>query len=254
MWGEHSSALLVENQNLYKEVGVTTSMVELTDIKGVSDTRADNLVEEEYRTVSDVASADVDGLTGVRGVGQSTAESLVESAQTVLQEAHGVERVVEAESDDSSGDDVSIEDLEEINSDSPDGYNEPRDEEEVTAEDDDPDEIRDVDTSPELYDVEIEITEAEQYDYLVSALVQLRTQNITSSNEQAQMANNILDEVRTVSGVGTFTLTVDSGELNTLHSAVKQVATSYQGRSRVAHRLLKEILGQVQEERREHLF
>lgn len=231
------------------------SMTELSDVKGVSDTREENLAEEGYETVEDVAGADVGGLEGVTGVGEATAETLIESAQTLLQEQHGVEggSEPEPEPEEETGE-VSIEELEEINSDEPDGYNEPRDEEEVTAEDDDPDDMRVVDTSPDIFDVEITISEGQQYDYLVSALVQLQTQRISGSNEQAQMAADILDEVRQVSGTGTITLSVDSGEMNTLHSAIKQVTTSYQGRSRTAHRSLNNILEQVQEARREHLF
>jgi len=231
------------------------SMTELSDVKGVSDTREENLSEEGYETVEDVAAADVGGLEGVTGVGEATAETLIESAQTLLQEQHGVEEESEPEPEpEEETGEVSIEELEEINSDEPDGYNEPRDEEEVTAEDDDPDDMRVVDTSPDIFDVEITISEGQQYDYLVSALVQLQTQRISGSNEQAQMAADILDEVRQVSGTGTITLSVDSGEMNTLHSAIKQVTTSYQGRSRTAHRSLNNILEQVQEARREHLF
>ena len=231
------------------------SMTELSDVKGVSDTREENLSEEGYETVEDVAAADVGGLEGVTGVGEATAETLIESAQTLLQEQHGVEEESEPEPEpEEETGEVSIEELEEINSDEPDGYNEPRDEEEVTAEDDDPDDMRVVDASPEIFDVEITISEGQQYDYLVSALVQLQTQRISGSNEQAQMAADILDEVRQVSGTGTITLSVDSGEMNTLHSAIKQVTTSYQGRSRTAHRSLNNILEQVQEARREHLF
>jgi len=230
-------------------------MTELSDVKGVSDTREENLSEEGYETVEDVAAADVGGLEGVTGVGEATAETLIESAQTLLQEQHGVEEESEPEPEpEEETGEVSIEELEEINSDEPDGYNEPRDEEEVTAEDDDPDDMRVVDTSPDIFDVEITISEGQQYDYLVSALVQLQTQRISGSNEQAQMAADILDEVRQVSGTGTITLSVDSGEMNTLHSAIKQVTTSYQGRSRTAHRSLNNILEQVQEARREHLF
>lgn len=230
-------------------------MTELSDVKGVSDTREANLAEEGYETVEDVAGADVGGLEGVTGVGEATAGTLIESAQTLLQEQHGVEEESEPEPEpEEETGEVSIEELEEINSDEPDGYNEPRDEEEVTAEDDDPDDMRVVDTSPDIFDVEITISEGQQYDYLVSALVQLQTQRISGSNEQAQMAADILDEVRQVSGTGTITLSVDSGEMNTLHSAIKQVTTSYQGRSRTAHRSLNNILEQVQEARREHLF
>lgn len=237
-------------------------MTDLGDVKGVSDTRAENLSEEGYESVEDIASAEVSGLEEVEGVGEATAETLIESAQTLLQEQHGVEAEEEpdaepepepeAEPDDT--DDVSIEDLEEINSDQPDGYNEPRDEEEVTAEDDDPDDRRVVDTSPEIYDVEITLTEPEQYDYLVLALVQLKTQEVSASSEQAQMADGLLDEIRGISGTGSFTVSVDRNELNTLHSAVKQVTTNYQGRSIEAFDALTVIHNQVEEARREYLF
>lgn len=237
-------------------------MTDLGDVKGVSDTRAGNLSVEGYESVDDIASADVSGLEEVEGVGEATAETLIESAQTLLQEQHGVEAEEEpdeepepkpeAEAEDTE--DVSIEDLEEINSDQPDGYNEPRDEEEVTAEDDDPDDRRVVDTSPEIYDVEITLTEPEQYDYLVLALVELKTQEVSASNEQAQMADGLLDEIRGISGTGSFTVSVDRNELNTLHSAVKQVTTNYQGRSIEAFDALTVIHNQVEEARREYLF
>lgn len=238
------------------------SMTDLGDVKGVSDTRAENLSEEGYESVEDIAGAEVSGLEEVTGVGESTAETLIESAQTLLQEQHGVEAEdepdaepePESEAEPEDTDEVSIEDLEEINSEEPDGYNEPRSEEEVTAEDDDPDERRVVDTSPEIYDVEITLTEPEQYDYLVLALVQLKTQEVSASGEQSQMASGLLDEIRGISGTGSFTVSVDRNELNTLHSAVKQVTTSYQGRSIEAFNALTLVLNQVEEARRENLF
>jgi len=235
-------------------------MTDLGDVKGVSDTRAENLSEEGYESVEDIAGAEVDGLEEVTGVGESTAETLIDSAQSLLQEQHGVESEDEPETEEETEGEtedtgeVSIEELEEINSEEPDGYNEPRDEEEVTAEDDDPDERRVVDTSPEIYDVEITLTQPEQYDYLVLALVQLKTQEVSASGEQSQMASGLLDEIRDISGTGSFTVSVDRNELNTLHSAVKQVTTSYQGRSIEAFNALKAVLDQVEEARRENLF
>jgi len=231
---------------------------ELTDVKGVSDSRADDLRDEGYNSVDDIATAEEDQLTEVSGIGSSTASDLVESSQELLQEEHGVEAPDEEEKEVEDGtgsdDDVTIEDLEEINSGEPDGYNEPRDEEDVTAEDDDP-EPEEVDTSPELYDVTIALDSDESYDYLILALVELKVQRVSASHEQSKIASGLLDEFRPLGGAGEVTLSFDSEELNTLHSAVKQVATRYQGNNDVeAYDALKNVEEQVQDARSEYLF
>ena len=231
-------------------------MPRLNDVTGVSDTRADNLEDEGYTSVEDLAGADEDELTEVTGVGDATAPDLIDSAQELLQESHGVETEddTEPETGTDDGDDVGIEDLEEINSEEPDGYDEPREEEDVTAEDDDP-EPRDVDTSPELFDVELALGSDEQYDYLILALVELKVQRVSATHEQAQMADGLLDEFRPLGGAGTVNVSMDSSELNTLHSAVKQVTTRYQGNNAVdAYDALTNIENQIQAARSEYLF
>jgi hypothetical protein len=236
-----------------------SSMPTLTDVKGVSDSRAEDLREEGYNSVDDIATSDEDELTEVSGIGSSTASDLVESAQDVLQEEHGVEVEDEPEQPEpgvvpAEDDDVTIEDLEDINNEEPDGYNEPRDEEDVTAKDDDP-EPQEVDTSPDLYDVTISLPDNESYDYLILALVELKVQRVSASHEQSRIAAGLLDEFRPLAGSGEVTISLDSDELNTLHSAVKQVATRYQGSNDIdAFDSLKHVEEQVQEARREYLF
>jgi len=229
-------------------------MPELINVTGVSDTRAENLEDEGYTSVEDLAAADEDELTDVTGVGDATASDLIDSAQEVLQEAHGVEAENDTTPEAENAGDVSIEELEEINSEEPDGYDEPREEEDVTAEDDDP-EPRDVDTSPELFDVEVVLSSDEQFDYLILALVELKVQRVSATHEQAEMADGLLEEFRPLGGAGTVNISMDSSELNTLHSAVKQVTTRYQGNNAVdAYDALTNIEDQIQAARSEYLF
>jgi len=229
-------------------------MPEITDVKGVSDSRAEDLAENGYNSVEDIATAEEDELTDVSGVGPSTASDLVDSAREVLQAEHGVEAEPEEEDDEEEEEDVTIEDLEEINKEEPDGYNEPRDEEDVTAEDDDP-EPEEVDTSPELYDVTLTLPEDESYDYLILALVELKVQRVSASHEQSRIAEGLLEEFRPLGGAGEVTVSMDSEELNTLHSAVTQVTMRYQGNNDVeAFNALKNIEEQIQDARSEYLF
>lgn len=230
-------------------------MPEITDVKGVSDSRAEDLDEEGYSSVEDIATADEDELTDVGGVGPSTAEDLIDSAQGLLQEEHGVDAEPEPEAEEEEPEeDVTIEDLEEINEEEPDGYDEPRDEEQVTAEDDD-EEPEEVDASPDLYDVSIALETDESYDYLMLALIELKERRVSASHAQARMADGLLEEFRPLGGAGEVTVSMDSEELNTLHSAVKQVTTRYQGNNDVdAFDSLNDVLDQIQSARAEYLF
>lgn len=231
-------------------------MTDLTDVTGVSDSRADNLREEGYTSVEDLATADEDELAdNVTGVGSSTAPDLIESAQEVLQEQHGVEADDSDEEEEATDNgDVTIEDLEEVNAEEPENYDRERTEEEVTAEDDDP-EPEEVDASPELYDVTLTLETDEQYDYLIFALLELKVQRVSSSVEQARMADGLLDEFRPLGGAGEVTVRMDADELNTLHSAVTQVATRYQGNNNVdAFDAIKHVENQIQAAREEYLF
>lgn len=229
-------------------------MPSITDVKGVSDSRAEDLADEGYNSVEDIATADEDELTEVDGVGPSTADDLIGSAQEILQEEHGVEAEDEPEQEETEEEDVTIEDLEEINEEEPDGYDEPRDEEQVTAEDDE-EEPEEVDTSPDLYDVTISLDTDESYDYLMLALIELKERRVSASHAQSRIAEGLLEEFRPLGGAGEVTVSMDSEELNTLHSAVKQVTTRYQGNNDVdAFDSLNDVLDQVQSARAEYLF
>lgn len=230
-------------------------MPSITDVKGVSDSRADDLEDAGYSSVDDIATADADALSEISGIGSSTADDLIDSAQELLQAEHGVETDDTEDTDETDGeDDVTIEDLEEINDEEPDGYDEPRDEDEVTAEDDD-EEPEEVDASPDLYDVEISLDSDEAYDYLILALVELKERRVSASHAQSQIAEGLLEEFRPLGGAGEVAISMDSEELNTLHSAVKQVTTRYQGNNDVdAFDALNDVLDQIQDARAEYLF
>lgn len=246
-------------------------MTSLTDITGVSESRAENLREEGFTTVDDVANATESELTVVDGVGDATAPDLIQSARDVLRstiEGDDGDAEEEAETNTAGGDAEDEEDAEEFpDIDSSTGG------EEVTEEDleglngddggpdDEPDaeddegEPEDVDVTPDEFEVTISLESADEFDYLVYALIDMRLGRVNVTHRQDSIANDLLEEVRPLAGAGEVTLETTEAELNALHALLTQTATAYQGESAVeAFNAIQAVKEQVQTAREEYVL
>lgn len=233
-------------------------MAEITDVKGVSDSRADDLQEEGFTTIDDVATASPDALAEVSGIGMSTAEGLIESAQDVIREDTLGEEDEDSEeeeqtqaADDEGTDEPSEEELRELVEEQPEG--------EISADDVDAEDDEEgselVEVEPEEpYDVEIALETGSQYDFFYSVMLDVATNRLYVSGPQEELANYVLDSLRGLSGSGVVELELDTSELNALHAAVVKAKTSHQGGGSRAHSTLKEVEGQVKSAREEYVL
>lgn len=233
-------------------------MPELTEIKGVSESRAEDLRDADFVTVDDVATASVDALSSVSGIGEATADGLIESAQNVLRdstldtdeddepEPEGVPDLEEEENDDE--DEVTEEDIEDLLAEEPDG--EPDDEPTVEDDEGEPEEV---DVTPEGYDVIISIDNSVQYDYFYHAIIEMREGDIYTSHQQTQVAVDILEQLRELPGEGRVTLNLSQNNLNALHAVIVQARTAYKSYGTDAFNAIQHIEDQVKEARQPFL-
>lgn len=230
-------------------------MPSLTEIKGVSESRAEDLREEDFVTVDDVATADPGDLTDVSGIGSATAPDLIEEAQNVITDST-LDQSEEEEEDDSV--DNTVPDLEEG----------PEEDEEVTEEDleqlleedegepdsvpdleDDDGEPEEVDVGPETYELTLTLYDEDMYDYFAYAITDMKVGTVRVSNTQEALAENILGELRTLGGVGELTLSLTEDELNTLNASLTRSATAYKRHGIDVHNDIIDVKEQVSEVR-----
>lgn len=213
-------------------------MAELTDIKGVGPAKAELLEENGFDSVDAVLDADPDNLATIDGISADRAiEYKVEAENLLESEASDEFDLTPAEvSDELEEDDE--EEVEEV---------EPTDEEL-----DDEEIIEDVDEGPDVYTVDIAFDNRIQFDTFHAALMRYH-ENIYTSNQQSADAME-----KCLSGLDSFeevSYELTEYELNTLHTAVKQTRTRYQGDNLIDHMdALNVIESRVDECRREHLF
>lgn len=254
-------------------------MADLIDISGVSETRADNLRDEGFTSVDDVATADASDLEDVHGVGESTAYDLIDSAQEVITAEHSVDEEADDEPAQEPTDEPDLEDLEEIEEEDdepkeeePEAEEEP-DREEVTEEDvqelveeaqeDEPEEEEDEEPEAEEdveedsgpYSVSLDVETDEQYDYLMKALIEMKLERSNNAADAGHSAQLVLDATRPLGGAGTVEVELEDVQLNHLHAAVQQAESRHQrSRETDAFEALRDVKRQVDKEREEHLF
>ena len=235
------------------------SMVaEITDIKGVGPAKAKTLEDEGYESVEDIAQAEADELAEVNGVGDDRALEYIVGANDVLAESRDDSEAAEEASDDfdltpsevgeeleddtdDAESDVSASDDEDDPSDSDD------DEAPVDAAEDDEDEAE---PEPE-FEVTFNFENRTQYDVYHAALMR-HNERVTH-----QPATDLMEKC--LSGLygneEEVTYQFTEYELNTLHAAVKQTRTGFQGANDIEQMdALKVIEGQLDDARAEYLF
>ena len=218
-------------------------MVELQDITGVGESRADDLVEMGYESVEDVAAADPEDLTELSRVGEDRAIEMVVDAENLSETDEGTESDEDTESGsetitfDEEDLDEEVEELEEEFE-----VEEPDDEPVEEAVDEERPEEQTFELSFSLDNFESEILTAA----LIDAYSTLRSRNVSRSEACFRVLEKLRDST---------TLQVTEEELNALHSAVRQRRLEYQGNNHVdMMNLTRNIEVQISEARDEYLF
>lgn len=213
-------------------------MVEVTDIKGVGPAKAESLEENGYDSVDAVLNADPDDLASIDGISEDRAIEYKVEAENLLEAQEEVEE--------ETGDEFDL---------TPAEVSDELDEEEVEQTDeelDDEEIIEDVEEDDGLYAVDISFDNRIQFDTFHAALMRYH-ENIYTSNQQSADAMK-----KCLNGLSSFeevSYELTEYELNTLHTAVKQTRTRYQGDNLIDHMdALNVIESRVDECRREHLF
>jgi len=216
-------------------------MIEVTDIKGIGPAKADTLAENGYESVEDIAQADKNELADVKGVGEDRALEYMVSAGDLID----AEEEVEDETSDGDEFDLTPGEVEEEFAE-----DETVDEDD---EDDDPVAEEDSESSEESsYAVEISFSEKFQYDVFHAALMRHHERVYTSYQPASDAMQKFIEGLRDFSEV---TYEVTEFELNTLHTAVKQARSNYQGDNQIDHMdALTVVEEQIDNARREYLF
>lgn len=224
-------------------------MVELQDITGVGESRADDLVEMGYESVEDVAAADPEDLTELSRVGEDRAIEMVVDAQNLAgseEEQPGEEADSPDEGTESGSETITFdeEDLDEE-------VEELEEEFEVEEPDDEPVEEAVDEERPEEQTFELSFSlDKFESEILTAALIDaystLRSRNVSRSEACFRVLEKLRDST---------TLQVTEEELNALHSAVRQRRLEYQGNNHVdMMNFTRNIEVQISEARDEYLF
>jgi len=245
-------------------------MVNVTDIKGVGPSKAENLAENGYESVEDIAQADPDALSSVKGVSEDRALEYMVSAGDLLDEESqddSEQREEASDEFDLTPDEVG----EELQDDADDAESEDEgevevveDDEEESAEDEsegdsgesldageDSDGGDEVDEEP-TYEVTVDFNTRMEYHTFHAAIMRYHETQYTSNQPKADAMQMILDGLESGDG---FEYEVSEEEFNTLHTAVKQCRTDYQGNNLIDHMdALNKVEEQINNQRRDLLF
>lgn len=222
----------------------TNSMADVTDIKGIGPAKADTLAEEGYESLEDIANADQEELGAVDGVGNDRALEFIVGASNLLEEAED-----DAEDDRDDFDLTPSEVSEELEEDGDSGESP----EEGSAPDEDDELVEESESESEsTFDVTISFQEEDEFHTFHAAVMRYHEAVYTSNQPASDAMRKILDGLDNRDSVS-YELTEE--ELNTLHTAVKQTRTNYQGDNLIDHMdALSAVEEQVNEQRRELLF
>jgi len=220
-------------------------MVNVTDIKGVGPSKAETLEENGYESVEDIAQADPDNLSEISGISDDRALEFMVAAGDLLDEE-------ETEEDDENGEsefDLTPEEVSEELEDEKESV----DEESVDEEENEVmEEEQDESEEPNSYTVSVDFETDLQYHTFHAAIMRYHERIYTSNQPQSDTMQKILDGIV---GSGDVVYELTEEELNTLHTAVKQCRTNYQGDNRIDHMdALNPVEEQINNQRRDYLF
>jgi hypothetical protein len=225
-------------------------VAEMTDVKGIGPSKAETLEEHGYDSVESLANADPEELAEVKGVGSDRALEYKVGAENLIEAEEELEEETGGDSFDLTPAEVS----DEIDSeDADDDVSESDDEDDAEDSDDEEDADDDSDepeTEPE-YEVVFNFNNQMHYDVFHAAL--MRHNERVSHQPATDLMEKCLSGLYGNEKEVTYMLT--EYELNTLHAAVKQTRTNYQGANDIAQMdALKEVEAQLDEARSEYLF
>jgi hypothetical protein len=226
-------------------------MVEVTDIKGVGPSKAENLAENDYESVEDIAQADPDNLSEISGISEDRALEYMVSAGDLLDDSEDDEEASGDEFDltpDEVGEELQ-DDADDAESDDGPEVEVVENDEEETAESDS--EEPDVEEDPE-YEVVVDFDSRMEYHTFHAAIMRYHEKQYTSNQPKADAMQKVLDALESGESAS---FELDEQELNTLHTAVKQCRTDYQGNNLINHMdALKGVEAQINDQRRDYLF
>lgn len=229
-------------------------MVELTELNGVAEGRAENLEEAGYEEAEDLVGADAEAVAEeVSYLPEDTALELIVQAQDL----------VEDESDDESDSSPDVEDDTITNEESP--------VTESDATDDDSDEEDDsvaaeqvaVDTEPneanseEVQTIEFTLTfdEPLEYETLFDAALEERANYYRTNRTGVEAYEHALQQLRNATPEDEVEFEFTPDQLNDLHNSVRNRSIEYKGDNLIDHMdAMKRVLNQIDEVRSEHLF
>jgi len=229
-------------------------MVKVTDIKGVGPSKAENLAENGYKSVEDIAQADPDNLSEISGISEDRALEYMVSAGDLLD----AESQDDSEQSEEASDEFDLtpdEVGEELQDDADDAESDDGPEVEVVEDDEEEpaeSDSEDAEDKPDSYTVTVDFNTRMQYHTFHSAIMRYHETQYTSNQPKADAMQMILDGLESGDGVE---YEVNEEEFNTLHTAVKQCRTDYQGNNLIDHMdALNEVEEQINNQRRELLF
>jgi len=231
-------------------------MIEVTDIKGVGPSKAETLEENGYESVEDIAQADPDNLSDVSGISEDRALEFMVSAGDLLDAEDDAADEASAESE---GDEFDLT-PEEVSEELEDEEEEPESEPEIEAVDEDEEDEDPVDATDEVqaesedptFEVSVDFESDLQYHTFHAAIMRYHENIYTSNQPHSDAMQKILDGLVGAEDVS-YELTEE--ELNTLHTAVKQCRTDYQGNNLIDHMdALNPVEDQINDQRRDYLF
>lgn len=215
-------------------------MIEVTDIKGIGPAKAETLADAGYESVEDIANADADELGEVEGVGEDRALEFIVGAADLLESTEEVEEETDDDEFDLKPSDVGDELEDEV------------DELEEELKEELEDTESPTDDEDQTYTVSIDFSSDDEYHTFHAAIMRYYERIYTSNQPASDAMAKILEKL-TDSGDVEYEL--DEQELNTLHTAVKQMRTQYQGDNLIDQMdALRSVEEQINEQRREALF
>lgn len=214
-------------------------MAKVEDITGIGPSKAETLAENGYDSVEALADGDKDELAEISGISDDRALEFIVEASNLAQDESD-EDVSESEGDEF---DLTPAEMEEE-------LEEDEEDDEASAESEDSDEPPE--ESEPTYDVTITFDEKFEYDVYHAALMRHYERVYTSHQPASDAMAKFLDGLTDFESVS---YNLDEFELNTLHTAVKQQRTDYQGNNLIDQMdALKEVEEKVNDIRRDSLF
>jgi len=215
-------------------------MVEVKDIKGIGPSKAEDLEDEGYESVEDIAQADPDNLSDISGISEDRALEYMVSAGDLLDDSD--------DDEESSGEEFDL-----TPSEVSDELEEAEEEEEDTPDIEVVDEEEDEAESEEepTYTVTVDFDTEMEYHTFHAAVMRYHENVYTSNQPKSDAMQKVLDGL---DASGTE-LELTETEFNTLHTSVKQARTDYQGNNLIDHMdALKGVEQQINDQRRDYLF